>query len=230
MARAAGRHDRLRMMDALGAYTADRAAALSGVPWSTLHRWAGDVLVPSVSAERVKLWSYADLIGLRVIYWLRQRKTTELGFEVPRTSMPAVRRALKQLRAHALPLWRADGSTLLVDGSGTIHVRNAMGVQTLDGQIVSDVLDLVAPFETAEGTKGPDLLRPRPELRIVPGKLSGSPHVVGTRIETRALAALTDDGFDVPGINRLYPYVSATQIEQALDLELQLADNLRRAA
>jgi DNA-binding transcriptional MerR regulator len=45
-------------MDLLGAYAADRAAALSGVPQSTIHWWArNEILIPSVSAERVKLWS-----------------------------------------------------------------------------------------------------------------------------------------------------------------------------
>lgn len=39
-----------------GAYQADRAAALSGVPLSTVHWWAREeILVPSISAQRVKL-------------------------------------------------------------------------------------------------------------------------------------------------------------------------------
>lgn len=88
----------------------------------------------------------------------------------------------------------------------------------------------IAPFSTADGIRGPDLLKPRPDLRIIPGRVSGSPHIVDTRLETRALAALTSDGFDVAAIHRLYPYVTASQIDQALDLETQLADNLRRAA
>ena len=225
--------DTLTGMDALGAYTADRAAALSGVPRSTIHWWArNEILVPDVSSTKVKLWSYADLMSLRVIYWLRQRKTTERGGDIPRTSMPAVRRALKALRALDLPLWQAEGPTLFVDGAGRIYVKKPQeDPQTLDGQLADgELLDLVAPFTTAEGTRGPDLVKPRPELRIVPGKISGSPHVVHTRLETRALAALTVDGFQVDGIQRLYPYVTTTQIEQALDLERQLADNLRRAA
>ncbi len=137
--------------------------------------------MPAVSATKVKLWSYADLMSLRVIYWLLRRKTPDRDL------------------------------MLLVDGGG-------------------QVLDPSAPFFTAEGICGPDLLRPRPDLRIVPGKISGSPHVVHTRLETRALAALAADGFGVDGIHRLYPYVTAAQIEQALDLEKQLGDNLRRTA
>ncbi|MEO8840034.1 MAG: DUF433 domain-containing protein [Kofleriaceae bacterium] len=220
-------------MDALGAYTADRAAALSGVPKSTIHWWARhDVLIPSVSATKVMLWSYSDLMGLRVIYWLRQRKTTTKGVEVARTSMPAVRRALKELRELNLSLWDRDRPSVLVDASGHLLVKHPAGVHDLSGQVVSeDLLDLIAPFSTSEGTRGPDLIAPRADLRIVPGKLSGSPHVVHTRLETRALAALATDGFDVPGIHRLYPYVTALQIEQALELEKQLEDNLiKRAA
>jgi uncharacterized protein (DUF433 family) len=219
-------------MDAVGAYAADRAAALSGVPKSTIHWWARhDVLIPSVSATRVMRWSYADLMGLRVIYWLRQRKTTKLGVEIPRTSMPAIRRALKELRNVEQSLWDQERPTLLVDGHGHVYVKRSEKVLDLTGQVVGEsLLDLISPFTTAEGTRGPDLIKPRGELRIVPGKLSGAPHVMHTRLETRALAALATDGFDVAAIRRLYPYVSTPQIEQALELESQLADNLTKRA
>lgn len=218
-------------MDLPGAYTAERAAALSGVPRSTIHWWARqEILVPKVSATKVKLWSYPDLMSLRVIYWLRRKKTTERGTEIPRTSMPAVRRALKALAAFETPVWDATRPSLFVDESGRIHVNPPAGVQDLDGQLESaEFLNLVAPFSTAEGTRGPDLVRPRPELRIVPGRISGSPHIVGTRLETRALAALKDDGFDEGAIHELYPYVTSEQIAEALDLEAQLAENLRAA-
>ncbi len=71
-------------MEARGAYTAERAAALSGVPKSTVHYWARQgILVPSVSPVRVRLWSYSDLLALRTIYWLRQTKQDPSGREVP---------------------------------------------------------------------------------------------------------------------------------------------------
>ena len=45
-------------MDPRGAYPADRAVALSGVPKSTVHYWARhEILVPRVARERIKLWS-----------------------------------------------------------------------------------------------------------------------------------------------------------------------------
>src|SRR6266508_7001335 len=93
-----------------GAYTAERAAALSGVPRSTVHYWSRhDVLVPSVSPTKMKLWSYTDLMGLRTIYWLRQRKVTDGGSDIPATTMPAVRRALNALGRLDLDLWSEEG-------------------------------------------------------------------------------------------------------------------------
>lgn len=213
-------------MDPTGAYTAERAAALSGVPRSTIHAWARtNLLVPSVSAERVKLWSYADLMGLRVIYWLRRRKTDEAGAAIPGTSMRAIRRALDRLRELGVPLLQPD--QVWVDPDGELHVRGPAGPETPAGQLVlPDALNLIAPFTTSEGLRGPDLARPRPQLRIVPGKLSGSPHILQTRLETCALRALEEDGLSLATLQDLYPFVTASQIAEALDLEHQLEANL----
>ena len=101
------------------------------------------------------------------------------------------------------------------------------GPETLAGQtLVRGTINLIAPFTTREGLHGPNLAVPRSELRIVPGRLSGSPHVVHTRLETRALFALRRDGLTDSAIRALYPYVSETQLAQALDLEEQLEANL----
>ena len=91
---------------------------------------------------------------------------------------------------------------------------------------VADAIDLIAPFSTREGLRGPDLVRLRPELRIVSGRPSGSPHVVHTRLETRTLYTLSRDGLDCTAIRQLYPYVTEKQLAEALDLERQLEANL----
>jgi len=91
------------------------------------------------------------------------------------------------------------------------------------------MLDLLAPFTSREGLRGPDLSAPRPRLRIVPGKLGGSPHVLHTRLESQALGALAESGLAQAKIYRLYPDVEPAAIEDALDLERQLAQNLRPA-
>jgi uncharacterized protein (DUF433 family) len=220
-----------------GAYPADRAAALSGVPISTVHWWARhDVLVPSISAMRVKLWSYSDLMGLRIIYWLRQGKTADDGAAVPRTAMPDVRRALSQLGELDLQLWSEEyGPAVAVDRGGNVvilrsepdaearHRQRAMDAGS------EDLLHVIAPFRSREGLRGPDLHAPRPNLRIVPGKLGGSPHVVHTRVESQALGALAAGGLAKVKIYLLYPQLEHAAIDEALDLERQLAANLQPA-
>ena len=218
----------LDRMQSTGAYNADRAAALSGVPRSTVHYWARTELIgPSVSGERVKLWSYGDLVALRVVYWLRQRKTTDGGAHIPATSMKVIRRALGRLHKLDSPPGHDGHGSVWVDGQGELYLDNDAGPETVTGQaIMPDAIDLIAPFTTQEGLRGPNLASPRPQLRIAPGRLSGSPHVVHTRLETRALFALHRDGLDPDAIRTLYPYVSATQVGEAIDLERQLEANL----
>jgi uncharacterized protein (DUF433 family) len=218
-----------------GAYPADRAAGLSGVPLSTVHWWArNDILVPSISARKVKLWSYSDLMGLRIIYWLRQTKAAPDGAAVPRTAMPAVRKALRQLVELDLRLWSEDsGPAVAVDRGGTVVIltepdREAAHRQrTLSPRDDDDLLHVTAPFEASEGSRGPDLHAPRPLLRIVPGKLGGSPHVAHTRLESQAVGALALSGLTDAKIYRLYPDIEPRALDDALDLEQQLARNLR---
>jgi uncharacterized protein (DUF433 family) len=220
------------MMGMSGAYTADRAAALAGVPLSTVHWWArNDILVPSVSPVRVKLWSYADLMGLRVIHWLRREKETDDGTTIPRTAMPAVRRALRELAALDMALWTEDGGpSVRVNRRGQVFlVTRPSPERAADRQraLSRDALDVLAPFLT-ESARGPNLVRPRPLLRIVPGKLGGSPHVQHTRLESRAIGALAGRGFDRSKIHRLYPEIEPAAIGEAVELERQLARNLGR--
>lgn len=216
-----------------GAYPADRAAALSGVPLSTVHWWARNgVLVPAVSAQKIKLWSYPDLMGLRIIYWLRQAKTPSDNVTIPRTAMSAVRRALAQLAELELDLWTAEhGPALNVDRSGNVIVASTPEPEAAHRQrlltIDDDVLSVISPFDTGEGSSGPDLFAPREHLRIVPGKLGGSPHVTHTRLESQALGALADSGLTEAKIYSLYPQIDHEAIDDALDLERQLARNLR---
>lgn len=225
----------LRSMEQRGAYTADRAAALSGVPWSTVHYWARKgYLVPSISASRVKLWSYPDLMGLRIIDWLRRTKDVDDGREVPRTSMRTIKLALKTLREELdLDLWTEDGGpTVAVDRAGKVIFtpRDAPIEANLQQVLGPGMVDILEPFPTRGGSQGPDLRAPRPRLRIVPGKLAGSPHIERTRVETIALGALAHRGLDVDKVYSLYPMVERAAIDEAIDLEKQLARNLAVAA
>ncbi len=203
-----------------GAYTADRAAALSGVPMSTVHYWSRKGwLVPSVSAERTKLWSYADLLELRMIDWLRKDKDEPVEHEIPRSRMKQIREAKARLVDFDLRLFQDGTSTVAVTRAGEVIIcRQGVVPHDSQGQQLTDYVDLIQPEAGRI-----HLLRPRKTIRIVPGKLSGAPHVQETRVETEALHALKVSGYDSTSIRALYPYLSIEAVEEAIDLEEELA-------
>lgn len=216
-----------------GAYGAPRAAALSGVPVSTVYYWARNgVVVPSVSQTKEKLWSYADLMGLRIVYWLRHPKEA-VGETFEPSPMKEVKRALSRLGELRLDIWEGSDSIdspLLVDRAGKIFITVANEVSDSFGQqLLSTGLDLLGPF-TNGSFRGPDLRRPKPHLRIVPGKCSGEPHLSESRVTTLTIAALADRGFAAADIARLYPSEDPTALREAVDLERELAANLSTAA
>lgn len=96
--------DRLAYAAEASYYEAWRAAALSAVPTRTVYHWASTGLViPSVSAVKEMLWSYADVMTLRIVAWLRRRKEVE-GTAVPASTMREVRwLGSRMSRAHGSP-------------------------------------------------------------------------------------------------------------------------------
>ena len=97
-----------RLMATLeGCYEATRASALSGVPASTVYDWARKgIVVPTISSTRTMFWSYADLLALRIVYWLRHPK--EESPNVLSSSMNEVKRALRELERLELDIWDED--------------------------------------------------------------------------------------------------------------------------
>lgn len=212
-----------------GCYDAGRAAALTGVPKSTVYWWArSGVVVPSVSPTAEKLWSYNDLIALRIVSWLRHPKS---GGQLPANPMPNVRQALAVLDAQGIDLWhRQHRCSLLVDRKSRIFIRSGEDIQDLYGQptlLPAETLDLTQPF-AMDGAVGPDLIQPGPRLRIVPAKVAGEPHIEGTRLTTQTIAALYYRGYPSGPIADLYQQPVAA-VEAAIKLEAQLASQ-REAA
>src|SRR6185295_411036 len=222
------------IMEISGAYSTERAAALAGVPRSTIYYWARKGhLVPSVSRSPL-LWSYTDLLALRTVYWLRRPKKA-FDLEVPATSMGKVRRALAGLKHLDLALFEEGRPTVAVTTAGEIVLDvEARPLQRADdGQYLDrDLVDLVGPFEGLEGMRGPDLAWPRPTVQILPRKISGAPHVAGTRLSTQSIYALAGRGFDIERLAKIYPFVERPAFGDSIDLEEQLKTNvaLRRAA
>lgn len=226
----------------LGCYRAERAAALSGVPRDRLHAWArAGVVVPSVAHIREqRLWSYTDLLALRLT-WLRA--TAAPGGRTRRaSSLPdpraELRRALTLLAdwapgqsgeqdAQPAPLLSdRDGNLALHDGSnGAAAAARQPDGSWPDGRWV----DLFARFD-AGGASGPDLVHPRPSLRIVPGKVAGEPHLAGTRLTSLSVAALARRGLSMDEIAGLFPDQQRAALGEAVELERELAAGPHAAA
>ena len=211
-----------------GCYEGPRAAALSGVPKSTVYHWArAGVVTPSVSQTRIMLWSYADLMALRIVYWLRHRKHIH-EVDIPPSPMPRVREALSSLERRGIDIWDDSGeqpdSPLRVDLKGSIFVlEDRLTRRERDNQLVlHSILDLLGPF-TFSRQSGPDLIRPRPHLRIIPGKVSGEPHLADSRITTQVAASLCEQIQDFDKVAGLYPGFHAYHFEEAFEFEHSLA-------
>ena len=169
------------------AYTAERSRrpsrAFPAAPSTTGA--VVELLTPSVSALRVKRWSYADVLALRLIDWLRRDK---VDLEISRSPMRKIREALAAVEGLGDRLL-TDGAKASVDHRGGIvlRVREEIFVplpRGVDQLAVDDQTDLVAAGPESAGLTRVSLARPRQTLRIIPGKLSSEPHVDGTRIET----------------------------------------------
>lgn len=120
----------------------------------------------------------------------------------------------------------------MVEAGGKVLVR--LGTELHD-PVTGDValpdplhsFGLTGPFRVA-GESGPDLIQPRPHLRIVPGKVAGEPHVEGTRITTAALASLVAEGYRPLDVAEMYA-IPPEAVEEAESLEKQLGNFLQAA-
>jgi uncharacterized protein (DUF433 family) len=209
-------------------YEAPRAVALAGVPVSTVYYWArSGIWRPVMANSRPKLWSYSDLLALRLIDWLRQAKE---DFQVPRTRMSQIRRLLssiedlgESLRSDSVKVWVEAAGDVVVSINDAVY--RPLGNRHLQPLIERGMVDLVAPFEGSGGIIAPDLARPRPTLRIIPGRLSSEPHIDGTRVGTQMVKALNRRGLESEQIMSMYSFLSPRNVDEALSLEDQLERN-----
>jgi uncharacterized protein (DUF433 family) len=204
-----------------GVYPVRRAAALAGIPRRTLHQWAQTGFYrPSISPlPHDYLWSWSDLLALRAIDWLRQRKDDP---SLPRVPAQRIRAALQEIEREALPRHTVRDLVMSVDGKLFFQRDEdlVMRADTSRQLAMPSVLNLVSPYRQ----RGPDLLQPRPLLRILPGKMHDEPHVIHTRIATAVLYELFTEGYTPEQIGQMYPDVTPEALAQAVELEQSLTE------
>jgi uncharacterized protein (DUF433 family) len=198
------------------AYPVPLAVALSGATVDQLAYWRratpshGPLLVPSAKRSGRYLYSWADVVALRSIVYLRQEK-----------SLPRIRRAVQVLTELEAGEWehlsryrlvRTGDSILVVTPRGTI-----LDVDKHPGAALEEVLlrDVLGAFDTEDGRQVPSLPQPRPWLSVNPGVLGGYPVLAGTRVPYDVVASLAADGYDEAEIIELYPTIKRGAVDDA---------------
>lgn len=200
------------------------ASVLTGATIAQLAYWRKDtpsapaLLVPGGKRSGRYLYSWADVVALRSIVYLRSEK-----------SLPRIRRAAATLRALEADEWTHLASYSLISTRRSILVRTPKG-QLLDvgehpGTVLEETLmrDVLEPFETRTGRIVPALMSPRPHIAVDPGVLGGYPVVAGTRVPFDAVAALAHDRLDATEIGAIYPSVRREAIADATAFAEQVA-------
>lgn len=200
------------------------ASVLSGASVDQLAYWrkrtpsAPALLVPESKRSGRFIYSWADVVALRSIVYLRHEK-----------SLPRVRRAVELLRYLEANEWEHLARYTLISTPSSILVRTPSG-QLLDleqqpGTVVSEVLmsDVLAPFTTRAGRVVPDLEKPRDLLAVNPRVMAGYPVIAGTRVPFDLVAGLADDGATTAEIIAIYPSVNPASIGDAQDFAAQVA-------
>jgi uncharacterized protein (DUF433 family)/DNA-binding transcriptional MerR regulator len=200
------------------------ASVLTGATVRQLAYWrrqtssAEPLLVPEGRRGGRYLYSWADVVALRSIVYLRQEK-----------SLPRIRRAVDRLRRLESADWTHLSAYRLISTDSTILVETPSG-QLLDlerrpGTVLAEVLmgDVLAPFKTSSGRSVPDLKRPRPKITVDPAVLGGYPVIAGSRVPFDVVARLVEDDLEPREIIAIYPSVDPEAIDDASEFAEQVA-------
>jgi len=200
------------------AFPVHLASALSGATVNQLAYWrkttasSEPLLVPSAAKSGRFLYSWADVVALRTIVYLRQEK-----------SLPRIRKAVATLARLEESDWEHLAGYRLIGTPATIVVQTPNGLlmdlEKEPGTMLERVLmrDILEPFETVDGRSVLALLNPKPHLSVDPGILGGYPVIAGTRVPYDVVAGLAEDGYSGADIVELYPSVAAAAVADAAE-------------
>jgi DNA-binding transcriptional MerR regulator len=211
-----------------GVYTAERASQLSGVPRTTVYYWArtSRLVVPSISSDRIKLWSYRDLVLLRFVAWLRKHGV----------GVSDVLRVLDQIHDEPLTLTVRTGERRVF--LPTDDPRSIVDILSSQTALAGELAGMLPEFELQAsevgelGRKrlwGPNLISPSAHTRIHPDVLVGEPFVERTRIPTASLFALVERSLPDHRVAELYD-LELTLVREALWLESSMRAGRRLPA
>lgn len=194
-------------------YTAQVASALTGATPDQLRHWrrdrgSGPLIRPVRGSGGQMLYSYEDIVALRMVVALRQQK-----------SLQRIRRAIEFLRKKH-PDMHLSAHKLKAAGTSIIWISEDgeyIDVVEWPGQsAIKVVMDQVlGEFRTEDGRYVPDLRTPAEGLSIDPDVRGGYPVLEGTRLPYDQVASLVSDGLSDVDIMKIYPSATREGIDGA---------------
>ncbi|MGH3921781.1 MAG: DUF433 domain-containing protein [Pseudonocardiaceae bacterium] len=165
------------------------------------------------------LWSYRDLVFLRLLARLRQsrmpRGTASVTVARLRDVLARPESQVTSVRLDKYGIFLDDETHDMLTGQGAFDQVLAL----------TQRFDLLEPIEgvNRRPTWGPDLVEPSDYTYISPHVMGGEPCVDDTRIPSATVLALVDiRGLDPGGVVRLYPQLTREAVEDAVDLERRM--------
>ena len=209
-----------------GRYNAERASQLSGVPKSTMYDWRRDgILVPDFTSASPSMWSYRDLVLLRLLAWLRQGGMQR---SVAAAKVDGIRRQLSEgVEVRSIHATKWDVVLNDTHGDAVADDRDNL-LPSQEFYSLLGTFDLHEPITELRSSRhhalwAPDLVTPSAHSAISPWVLAGDPCVRQTRIPTASVFALhTERALSTTAIASLYSGLNAEEVEDVIELERRL--------
>ncbi len=193
----------------VGLYSSKTAARVARVKHQCFQAWSRAHLLEPTQVGREKVYSYHDLLRIRLILRLR-----EAGFK-PKQIRTALD-TLSMMSGGAPDAWLK--STIYIESGITVAVLaehpqwNPVAVPKGPQKMALVFFPDLAK-ELEKELVPPDRFK---HIQINPEVLGGAPVVSGTRIPTRAVALVKESGEEP---RRAYPELTAEQVREAIEYE-----------
>jgi uncharacterized protein (DUF433 family) len=205
------------------AFTTDQVIRLTGATRRKLDYWIATGLIkPEMEVGRgrgrVRLFSFLNLLEVRIAVWLRGRISLQLIRKiVHRLRRRGLNRPLTKVVFGVVELTLTGGGSRdevvmqMPDGrwEATIKPGQLIMELTVPIQRFSDSLDAAIAKDRARGKKVGHIEKRR-------GVLGATPVIAGTRVPTKAIRRLHNAGYSDRDILASYPGIKRADIDAAL--------------
>lgn len=201
-------------------WTTEQVLRITGVSKRRLAYWLDRGIVTADVDEargrgRVRLWSFANLVEVRVVLWLRDRMSLQLiGKIVEHLRQCGVDQPLAELRFAVVDTGRLKRPTDVV-----VQRPDGAWETSLEGQVVMEVVLPLERFadelrKASERDRATRREAGRVERRR--GRMGSAEVLAGTRVPIAAIQRLDAAGWSAERITENYPGLTSRDVSAAL--------------